>query len=332
MRYPAKNLIIRGFGNGALMFIVVLGTFGFLAPRFLDAANLANIVVQSSSIGIVAAGMTCTLLTAGIDLSVGSTMFVAAAVAGKMILAGMSIPAAIAAALGVGLVAGFINAMLVAYLAMQPFIATLATLFLGRGLALLITETRSLNLPEGFARLGSERVLGVPLPIVTLAVVLTAVHLLLSRTSLGRQIYAIGCSIQASRKAGIDTRRVLASTYIICGVCAAIGGLVSLALLGTVSQTFGYQREFAAVSAAVLGGVSLFGGRGKVFPGVIIGALLIQTVENGLVMLNANPYIYPLTTGIVIFLTVLVDSLRHRQSLKMSRRIIRRPEGVNVAT
>jgi ribose transport system permease protein len=307
------------------MFIVVLGAFGLLAPRFLDATNLANIVVQSSSIAIVAAGMTCTLLTAGIDLSVGSTMFVAAAVAGKMVLTGMSIPASIVAALGVGLVAGLINAILVSYFSMQPFIATLGTLFLGRGLALLITETRSLNLPESFSKLGSERLLGVPLPIVTLAVVLAAVHLLLSRTSLGRQIYAIGGSIQASRKAGIHTRRVLASTYVICGVCAAIGGLVSLALLGTVSQTFGYQR-------AVLGGVSLFGGRGKVFPGVIIGALLIQTVENGLVMLNANPYIYPLTTGVVIFLTVLVDSLRHRQSLKMSRRIIRRPEGVNVAT
>jgi ribose transport system permease protein len=314
------------------MFIVVLGAFGLLAPRFLYATNLANIVVQSSSIAIVAAGMTCTLLTAGIDLSVGSTMFVAAAVAGKMVLTGMSIPASIVAALGVGLVAGLINAILVSYFSMQPFIATLGTLFLGRGLALLITETRSLNLPESFSKLGSERLLGVPLPIVTLAVVLAAVHLLLSRTSLGRQIYAIGGSIQASRKAGIHTRRVLASTYVICGVCAAIGGLVSLALLGTVSQTFGYQREFAAVSAAVLGGVSLFGGRGKVFPGVIIGALLIQTVENGLVMLNANPYIYPLTTGVVIFLTVLVDSLRHRQSLKMSRRIIRRPEGVNVAT
>jgi len=332
MRYPGKHFLIRGFGNGALMFIVVLGAFGLLAPRFLDATNLANIVVQSSSIAIVAAGMTCTLLTAGIDLSVGSTMFVAAAVAGKMVLTGMSIPASIVAALGVGLVAGLINAILVSYFSMQPFIATLGTLFLGRGLALLITETRSLNLPESFSKLGSERLLGVPLPIVTLAVVLAAVHLLLSRTSLGRQIYAIGGSIQASRKAGIHTRRVLASTYVICGVCAAIGGLVSLALLGTVSQTFGYQREFAAVSAAVLGGVSLFGGRGKVFPGVIIGALLIQTVENGLVMLNANPYIYPLTTGVVIFLTVLVDSLRHRQSLKMSRRIIRRPEGVNVAT
>jgi ribose transport system permease protein len=332
MRYPVKHFLTRSFGNGVLMYVVVLAGFGLLAPRFLDVRNLANILVQSSSIAIVAGGITCTLLTAGIDLSVGSTMFVAAAVAGKMVLAGMSIPAAIVAALGVGLVAGLLNATLVAYLSLQPFIATLATLFLGRGLALLITETRSLNLPEGFARLGSQRLLGVPLPIVTLAVVLATVHLLLSRTSVGRQIYAIGGSIQASRKAGIDTRRVLASTYIICGVCAAIGGLVSLALLGTVSQTFGYQREFAAVSASVLGGVSLFGGRGKVIPGVIIGALLIQTVENGLVMLNANPYIYPLTTGIAIFLTVLLDSLRHRQLLKMSRRIIRRSEAVNVAS
>jgi len=314
----------------AVFLLFLAGTVSIAAQADPDPNSPSPVLLsQRSSTRALAVEGTS---SGGIDLSVGSTMFVAAAVAGKMVLTGMSIPASIVAALGVGLVAGLINAILVSYFSMQPFIATLGTLFLGRGLALLITETRSLNLPESFSKLGSERLLGVPLPIVTLAVVLAAVHLLLSRTSLGRQIYAIGGSIQASRKAGIHTRRVLASTYVICGVCAAIGGLVSLALLGTVSQTFGYQREFAAVSAAVLGGVSLFGGRGKVFPGVIIGALLIQTVENGLVMLNANPYIYPLTTGVVIFLTVLVDSLRHRQSLKMSRRIIRRPEGVNVAT
>ena len=313
MRYPAKNLIIRGFGNGALMFIVVLGTFGFLAPRFLDAANLANIVVQSSSIGIVAAGMTCTLLTAGIDLSVGSTMFVAAAVAGKMILAGMSIPAAIAAALGVGLVAGFINAMLVAYLAMQPFIATLATLFLGRGLALLITETRSLNLPEGFARLGSERVLGVPLPIVTLAVVLTAVHLLLSRTSLGRQSTQLVAAFrpqQSRHRYSTGARVDLHHLWRVRGdrrprfPCAAGHGLANLWIPAGVCSCFCGRFGRSKSIRRPRQGVS---GRDHRRPSDPDGRKWIGDVE-------CQSLYYPLTTGIVIFLTVLVDSLRHRQS------------------
>lgn len=318
-------------GNGAVMFVIIVAVFGSLSRHFLETANIVNIVTQSSSIAIVAVGMTCTLLTAGIDLSVGSTMFVAAAVAGKMLLAGMSISAVVSAALAVGLAFGLVNAVLVAYLSMQPFIATLATLFLGRGLALFITETRAMNLPETFVSFGTVRILGVPLPILMFVLVMLSVHFLLSRTSLGRQIYAVGGSVQVARKAGINTRRVLASTYIICGLCAAIGGLVSLSLLGTVSPTFGYQREFAAVSAAVLGGTSLFGGRGKVFPGTAIGALLIQAVENGLVMVNADPYIYPLTTAVVIFSTVLVDSLRHEQLLKLARRKICIVEEAGVA-
>jgi ribose transport system permease protein len=326
-----RHFALRALGNGALIFVVVFAVFGSLSPHFLETANIVNIVTQSSSIAIVAIGMTCTLLTAGIDLSVGSTMFVAAAVAGKMLLAGMSTAAAVAAALAVGLGFGLLNAVLIAYLSMQPFIATLGTLFLGRGLALWITETRAMNLPEGFVKLGSERILGIPFPIFILAFVMLAVHLLLSRTSLGRQIYAVGNSVQVARKAGINIRLVLASTYVICGVCAAIGGLVTLTLLGTVSQTFGAQREFAAVSAAVLGGTSLFGGRGKVFPGTAIGAVLIQTVENGLVMVNADPYLYPLVSAVVIFSTVLVDSVRHGAFLTLSRRKIRVTEDARIA-
>jgi ribose transport system permease protein len=318
-----RKFMLRAAGNGAIMFALVLIVFGSISRHFLDSSNLINIVVQSSSLAIVAVGMTCTLLTAGIDLSVGSTMFVAAAVAGKLLLDGSPASLAVVAALGVGLAFGLINAVLVAYFSMQPFIATLATLFLGRGLALLITQTRSLNLPDGFVQFGSRRILFVPLPILAMVLAIGTIHFILSRTSLGRQIYAVGHSPSAARVAGINTRRVLASSYVICGLCAAIGGVVTLSLLGTVSQTFGSQREFSAVSAAVLGGTSLFGGRGKVFPGTVIGALLIQTVENGLVLVNADPYIYPLVTAVVIFSTVLIDSLRHERFLKASRRKIR---------
>jgi ribose transport system permease protein len=322
MRTLSKYLM-PALGNGAITLLVILVAFGCLSRQFLEPGNLLNIFTQTSSLAIVAAGMTCTLLTAGIDLSVGSCMFLAAAVAGKILLSGLPLTVAIGAALSVGLAFGFLNAILVAYLSMQPFIATLATLFVGRGLALLITDTRSLNLPEGDTQFWSRQLFFIPLPVLVMLLVLVSVHLILSYTPFGRQIYAIGYSALSARKAGVDTTFILAATYVICGVCAAIGGLVSLMLLGTVSQTFGAQREFAAVSAAVLGGVSLFGGRGKVLPGALIGSLLIQTVENGLVIINANPYVYPLVTGMVIFSTVMIDSLRHERLLKASRRTIR---------
>jgi len=322
MRAVSKYLR-QAAANGAITLLAILAVFGCLSRQFLEPNNLVNILIQSSSLAIVAVGMTCTLLTAGIDLSVGSSMFLAAAVAGKVLLSGMSPATAVAAALAVGIVFGLLNAILIAYLSMQPFIATLATLFVGRGLALLITDTRSLNLPEGVTQFGSRRLFLIPLPVLAMLFVLVVVHLILSHTPFGRQVYAIGYNPNSARKAGIDTRAILAATYVICGVCAAIGGIVSLMLLGTVSQTFGAQREFAAVSAAALGGISLFGGRGKVLPGALIGSLLIQTVENGLVLINANPYTYPLVTATVIFLTVMIDSLRHEALVKARRRKIR---------
>jgi ribose transport system permease protein len=188
---------------------------------------------------------------------------------------------------------------------------------------LWITQTRAMNLPEGFLELGTARFLGVPLALLLLAAVVGLAHLVLRRTPFGRQIYAVGCSQEAARKAGINTRRILASVYLISGTCAALGGIMSLAQLGAVSPTFGNQKEFSAIAAAVLGGTSLFGGRGHVFPGTLLGAVLIQAVENGLVILNADPYLYPLVTSAIIFLAVLVDSLRTTLLAKQSRRTIR---------
>jgi ribose transport system permease protein len=310
-----------------LMLLVLIAVFGALAPGFFDGRNLVNIVVQSASIGIVGAGMTFVLLTAGIDLSVGSAMFLSAAIAGKMTLAGLPLWSAFLAVIAVGLLFGGLNALFTARFGILPFVATLATLYIGRGTALYITQTRAMNLPESLLRIGTGNWLGIPAPVWALAAVIGAAHLLLERTAFGRYVFAVGHDVETARKAGIPTRRVLAAVYVVCGLCAALGGLVAVAQLGAVSPTFGFQREFAAIAAAVLGGTSLFGGRGHVFPGTLLGALLIQTVESGLVILNADPYLYPLVTATVIFLAVLLDSVRKRQIEKLSRRRIR-PIGV----
>ena len=161
------------------------------------------------------------------------------------------------------------------------------------------------------------------MPVWLLIVSTTVAQTVLARTRWGRQLYAIGQSRAQAVLAGIPVDRRLRSVYMISGFAAASGGLISVAQLGAVSPTFGYQREFAAIAAAVLGGTSLFGGRGQVFPGTILGAVLIQTVESGLVMLNADPYLYPLVMALIIFVAVLLDALRTRYVESLGRRKIR---------
>jgi ribose transport system permease protein len=267
--------------------------------------------------------MTFVLLTAGVDLSVGAIMFLGAAIAGKLVLGGSSLGLSLALMVAVGAVCGVLNALLVTWLRIIAFIATLGTFYLGRGLALWVTETRAMNLPSSFLTIGTSKVLGIPLPILVFAACVLVAHLVLTRVPFGRHIYAVGQDAERARKAGINTRLVLAAVYVISGVCAAIGGILSLAQLGAISPTFGNNKEFAAISAAVLGGTSLFGGRGNVFPGTVLGAILIQSVENGLVVINADPYLYPLITSSIIFLAVLTDTTRTSILSKLTRRRIR---------
>jgi ribose transport system permease protein len=296
-----------------LIFLAVLAVFSLLSPRFLAANNFVNILIQSASTVIVATGLTFVLLTAGIDLSVGSVMFVSAAVAGKMALAGQPLWLAALLILLAGVLYGAFNALCITWLRIIPFIVTLATLYFGRGFGLWLTETRAMNLPEAVLRIGAARIAGIPFPVLMMALVVVAAHLALTRTTFG----------DAARKAGIRTERIQFAVYVISGFCAALSGLVAVVQVGAVSPSFGNNREFAAIAAAVLGGTSLFGGRGAVLPGTLLGALLIQTIENGLVIANADPYLYPLVMSAIIFLAVLLDSLRNRQLQRSQRRHIR---------
>jgi len=323
MTASRNSVLLFTLKNAPLIILVaVFGTFASLSSKFPTLDNLVNILVQSSSILIAAIGMTFVLLTAGIDLSVGSIMFLSAAIAGKMILAGHPVALAFAVIVVVGALYGAFNAFFITRLAILPFIVTLSTRFAGRGLSLMITETRAMNLP-GLVQIGSTRVVGIPFPILVLGFVLAVGHAVLTKTAFGRHIYAVGHDREAAKKAGINTVRVLFLVYVVSGLCAAVGGLVLLSQLGAVSPTFGELREFVAIAAAVLGGTSLFGGRGKVFPGTVLGAVLIQTVENGLNIINADPYVYPLITSFIIFLAVFIDSVRHAQLQQLKRRRIR---------
>jgi len=310
-----RSLVVQ-----CLPLVVLLATFVLfcaISPAFRSTSNVRNILVHSSSVSIVATGMTFVLLTGGIDLSVGAIMFLAAAIAGKVSLGdwpvyGSMIPAWVAVALivPIGLICGAVNGALITGCRMLPFVVTLATLFIGRGIALEITQTRAMNLPASFLAIGHSTILGLPVPIWMLLLTVGIGQCVLSHTPFGRQLYALGDSPERARKAGLRTTRLIFAVYLISGLCAALGGIVSVAQLGAVSPTFGAQREFAAIAAAVLGGSSLTGGRGGVFPGTLCGALLIQTVETGLNVIDANPYSYPVIIGSILFAAVLLSKNR----------------------
>jgi len=318
-------LISLGLRNTPLiLFALIFVVFGIVSPSFFTLQSFENAVKQASYIGIVAVGMTFVLLTGGIDLSVGSNMYVSTVVAGLLIQRySVSIETALVPCLFSGLVFGAVNAVLVVKFKIIPFVVTLGTLVAGRGVGLMLTKSHAVNFPDAVTRIGSAEQFGIPRPILIFAVIVAAAWVLLNRTTLGRQIYAVGHNLEGARKAGINTQKAQATAYVLCGLFAALGGFISVAQLGNVNAGFGKGDEFDAIAAAVLGGVSLFGGVGSVFPGVVLGAILIQTVSAGLVSARIDLYLHPLVTAAIIFLAVLIDSLRNMQLKKISRRNIR---------
>ncbi len=329
-RVQAK-LVMLGLKNTPLvLFVLIFIIFGIVSPNFFQYQSLENAVKQASYIGIVAVGMTFVLLTAGIDLSVGSNMYLSAATAGLMINHFSISPwTALVVCLLVGLGFGAVNAFIVTRLGVIPFVATLGTMVAGRGLGLMLTKSRAVNFPGSVTGIGAMEIFGfVPCPVFIFAIVVLCARIFLKQTTLGRQIYTVGHDGEGARKAGINTKKVLSAAYIFCGLFAALGGFISVAQLGNVNAGFGQGDEFDAIAAAVLGGVSLFGGVGSVFPGVVIGAVLIQMVSAGLVAARIDLYLHPLVAAAIIFIAVLLDSFRNVQLKKLERRYIRVEESL----
>jgi ribose transport system permease protein len=304
-----------------LLFILLLATFALLSERFLTPTNFVNILAQAAHIAIIAIGMTFVLLVAGIDLSVGANMYVSGIVV-ALYMKGMHPVLGFAAVAVLGLIFGAVNGFLIVRLRVPAFIATLSTLFIGRAIALYLSGVKMIMFGKEILLMGRSAWLGIPVAIWVFLLVFAVAWIVLRQTTFGRQVYAVGADPDAAKKAGIDVPRILFAVYCICGVCAGIGGLVSASQVAAASSTFGFQKEFPVIAAAVLGGTSLFGGRGGVV-GTIFGAVLIQTVENGLVMTNADPYVYPLIISAIIFIAVLVDSVRTDMLERLERRKIR---------
>jgi ribose/xylose/arabinose/galactoside ABC-type transport system permease subunit len=309
-----------------LIFVVVLLWFGLQTPGFLAPESLGNIVKQSAFIGIAAIGITFVLLTAGIDLSVGSIMYLAPLIAGfAMRDAGIGVAGGLLVAILAGALLGAINAAAIVGLRIIPFIVTLATLFAFRGFGAFLTGSTQFDFEADMRAFGQAALGPVPMPIIVFAILALAAHIVLSRTTFGRQVYAVGNDPEAARKAGLPVAWVQARVYLISGACAGLAGFVVISQIGRLDAGFGEGREFDVIAAAVLGGASLFGGIGSAF-GAVVGATLIQTVKSGLVFTGVNLYLQPILMAGIIFLAVLIDSLRARRLSQRKRRTIRPTE------
>jgi ribose/xylose/arabinose/galactoside ABC-type transport system permease subunit len=300
----------------ALLAALFVG-FGSASPRFLTWHNLGGILSQSSGFIVVTLGMSLVLLTAGVDLSVGSAMYLAAAVVG-LGLHSAPVWLCLLGALLVGALFGAINGLVIVGLRLPAFIVTLSMLFVGRGVGLYLSDTRIVYAGAAVAEWGRTRVFGIPGPLTLAIGALLLVALITHATPSGVYIRAIGSDRESAERTGVPVQRVLWSTYCACGALAGLGGFISLSQTSAASGAFGEHAEFLAIAAAVLGGASLFGGRGNIWSAPI-GAVLITTVQNGLVMIDADPYAYPVITGGVIFFAALVDGFRLSAVARLQR-------------
>lgn len=285
----------------------------FASPYFLTVDNLLNVLRQSSINAILALGQLIVIITAGIDLSIGSVLGIANVVLALLLVAGWHPLTACAAAIAVGMGIGLTNGLLLTKLRLpHPFISTLGTMNVGRGAALLLAAGVPISgLPGGFREATGGQAAGIPMPVVIAGVTYIAAHIFLTRTVWGRDLYAIGGNREAARLAGIPVERRLNLAYALSGLAAAIGAIVLAGRMNSGFPLAGSGAELDAIAAAIIGGASFFGGVGTV-SGTLIGALIIGFLRNGLNLLDVSAYWQMIVIGCVIVAAVFVDVLRQR--------------------
>jgi ribose transport system permease protein len=301
---------------GILVVLAALVLFmSWYAPNFNRVDNLLNILRAISINAILAAGMTFVILTAGIDLSVGSTVAVSGVVAVLAAMAGLPAPVALVLGVGTGALCGYVNGALSAYLALAPFIVTLGTMTFLRGLAYTLTEGQPIvDTALSFKLLGSGYFMGIPIPVYVMIIVYIIAWFLLERTRFGRHVYAVGGNPKAARLAGIKVKKIITSVYVIAGICAGLAGLIFAARVISAQPTAGQGYELDAIAAVVLGGTSLAGGKGRII-GTLIGSIILGVLTTGLILMNVPFFTQLLIKGGVIIFAVAIDSLKQQPEL-----------------
>ncbi|NCU16998.1 ABC transporter permease subunit [Pallidibacillus pasinlerensis] len=295
-----------------LALILLVGVVTVLNPAFLEPANLMNLLRQISINGLIAFGMTFVILTGGIDLSVGSTLALTSALAAGMMVAGVDPILTIFIAVLIGAILGAVNGLFIAKGKMAPFIVTLATMTIYRGLTLLYTEGKPITGfgdSYAFQLFGKGYFLGIPVPAVTMIIVFVVLWFMLHKMSFGRKTYAIGGNEKAALISGIRVDRVKVMIYSISGMMAALAGMILTSRLGSAQPTAGQTYEMDAIAAVVIGGTSLAGGKGRI-AGTFIGVLIIGILNNGMNLLGISAFYQQVVKGVVILIAVLLDRKR----------------------
>jgi ribose transport system permease protein len=310
----ARSVLSRSdvFGGTALAaLLIIAAVIALLEPQFFTPSNLLNIGRQASVLVIVACGMTMVILSGAIDLSVGSAIALCSVVGASLATnVGLSAPLTIAMMIGLGAVIGAVKGALIAWGGINSFIVTLGMMTVLRGMALIFTGGYPISgVPNAVRFLGFGVVGGVPMPLIVAAIVFVVVALILSKTVLGRHIYAIGGNETSSHIAGVPVSLTKLMVFVVSGALCGLAAVVLLGRLGAGLPTAAQGMELDAIAAVILGGSSLFGGRGSVF-GTLFGALILAVLQNGLNLMGVNSFIIQILSGVIIILAVLLDRFR----------------------
>lgn len=325
------RLLLEGRAFFAL--IVIIAVFSFLSPNYFSASNFLTMASHVAIFGLPAIGMLLVILNGGIDLSVGSTLGLAGVFAG-FLMQGVNLQAfgvilyfplwaVVILTLALGALVGLINGVLIAWFRVPAFVATLGSLYVARGIALLMTNGLTYNKLDGspalgntgFDWLGFNSIFGIPVGVIIMAVLAIAVGFMLSRSAFGRWLYASGGNERAADLSGVPVKRVKITVYVLSGICAAVAGLVLSSQLTSAGPTAGTTYELTAIAAVVIGGAALTGGRGNV-RGTLLGAFVIGFLSDGLVIIGVSAYWQTVFTGAVIVLAVLLNTLQYGKRSK----------------
>lgn len=305
MNFDFKSFLVKY--KSLVGLIILCAVVSIIAPRFLTAGNITNVLTQVSVNAVIAVGMTFVILTGGIDLSVGSVLAITGAVAASLVKANVSVFVVVLVVIVLGALIGYINGFVIARGKIQAFIATLATMTIFRGVTYVYTQGNPISgLGNSFMVLGNKKIAGIPLPVIFMIIVVLIGAYVISQTKFGRYVYAIGGNEDSARLSGISTKTIKNYVYMISGITAAISGIIVTSRIGSASPNAGSGFELDAIAAVVLGGTSLAGGEGNI-SGTIIGAVIIGVLNNGLNLLNVSPFYQLIVKGLVILLAVLVD-------------------------
>ena len=298
----------------AVVYAAIIGVFASLSDVFLSTRNFLNIGLAIAPLGIVAAVQTMVIIARGFDLSVGSVVALAGVVTAKILLAGQAEGVALLGGLALGLLVGLINGVVITVIRVNPLITTLATLSIVRGIAYVWTDALTQGFPgRDLAWLGVERVFEVPVPVLVMLLVFALVSLTLRFTTFGRYLFAVGGNPRAALLAGIDVRRTQLAVYALSGLSAGLAGAIVAAQLSAGSPQAATGMELNVVAAVILGGASLAGGRGRPW-GTLLGALIMASVGNGLVLIDVSSFYQMIAWGLVLLIAVVIDQLRRQEA------------------